>query len=567
MKHVLTHLKRVPAFIAERAAAPKPKHAKTEQPLLHTYMTSLLGLVLSVTMFLSTTYAWFSSSVTNANNEIYIGTLDVGLYKQEGDERLDLADSQHKLFDNTILWEPGYTALETVQIVNEGQLAFKYFLGFTDGLLADSQSLLLADVAACFDVWVFPHTDGVAPTATDYAAITAADSGWTHAGALDALLGGKSVLAGIMDPTQGVAEPVTDATYTIALHMKESAASIVMGHKISLSVKLTAYQQTAETDDFGNGNYDNMVVVTDTVGLVAAIDQANDGDVIAVAAGTYDLTATPLVIRKAITLRAADYTDMPTLLCATADSGTITHGVEILSDNVTVQNLILEADPAGNSSGNLLQISPNGDGYYSDVTIEGCTFRGSDHCIAMYGNDVTVRGCTLDGSQAADQGNLLYVWGTSGTLTVEDNHFIGREQNKHGISFYQQAAISGVTGHIVIKNNTFEDVYKAIVHESAMTYTNVSVEILGNTFRHCRKKPIAIDHGVFASYVVNENVFIDTTESGVLLDNKVSAVINADNNYWGSSSPVWNKVIYGSNVSVSTYYTNPDKTNTATNET
>ena len=547
MKRFLTHVKRLCRRV-------RPRHA-AEPTLLRTYVTSLLSLMLCAAMFLGTTYAWFSAGTASSFNEIYIGTLDVVLYKQEGTDRLDLADSDNKLFDGTILWEPGYTALETVHIENKGNLAFQYVLGFTDGALAADSGMLLGDVAECFDVWVYPHVNGEAPTATDYAAITAADSGWAHAGTLDDLLKGTPALEGVATQTGAV------ATYTIALHMQEAATADVMGQTISLSVKLLAYQHAEEDDGFGTPGYDDVTLVSDAAALVNAVANAEDGDVIAVSGGVYDLTAAPLVIGKSITLQAADPENMPVLQFVTNDGGPIAHGIEIKADGVTVKDLTLTADPAGDSSGNLLQISPNGDAYYSDITVDGCTFSGSDHCIAAYGNNLTVRNCILDGSTADEQGNLLYVWGTSGVLTVEDNLFIGNEMRKHGISFYNQSAASAVSGTVCIEGNTFDSVYKGIVHESDMPYTDVTVQVLDNLFTNCRKKPVAIDEGTYTAYTVSGNVFLPVAEGTVLLDNGADAAVVAEDNYWNSDNPDWDAVISGDNVQVTTYYTDRYKVN------
>jgi len=247
MNRLFERIRRVAALHSQRLTESKPKHAKgADSPLLRTYFTGLLSLVLCTTMFLSTTYAWFSSDVTNTGNEIYIGSLDVGLYLQDGDALLDLSDSNHKLFTDQTLWEPGYTAAETIHIVNEGDLSFKYVFGFTDGALAEGSTLLLPDVAKCFDVWVYPHAEGVGPAATDYAAITAADSGWTHAGTLDTLLAGKTALEGLLHTAVAVQQPAGTAAFTVALHMAEDADPAVMGQRLNLSVKLMAYQLTAE---------------------------------------------------------------------------------------------------------------------------------------------------------------------------------------------------------------------------------------------------------------------------------------------------------------------------------
>lgn len=327
----------------------RAKHAKPHKDdgkpqaknnLLQSYFISLLGLLLCVTMFLSTTYAWFSGGVTNTVNEIHIGVLDVALYKQEGSNYLDLSIGDTKLFDSDIRWEPGYTALETIVIRNRGSLAFRYTLGFTDGVLAEGSPLMPAEVAQYFDVWVYPHVNQEGPTATDYAAIVAPDSGWTHAGTLDVLLDGGSVLGGDMDT------PDESMSYTIALHMNEGAAATVMGQRIQLSVRLIAYQLGAEQDGFQNGDYDTTTVVTNVTELLAAVENAAAGDVIVLAAGTYDFTATPLVIDKAITLQGVDAVNQPILQFVTADSATVADGIEMLTDGIVIENIRVIVDPA-----------------------------------------------------------------------------------------------------------------------------------------------------------------------------------------------------------------------------
>ena len=267
------------------------KKPKAGDLLLQTYLTSMVSLILCVSMFLGTSYAWFTSEVTNTQNEIYVGTLEVGLYKLENGQPVDLATSENntaKLFNSTIRWEPGYTALETIQITNEGDLAFRYELGFTDGSGKKGEDALtaeqLAEVADMFDIHVF--------TGTQYDSIHSyfeleTSSEWKYIGTLKEVLEGKPVLTGNMvtvrqddredDPTtpNKTADGVkTVDQYTIALHMKESATAKVMGQRISLNVKLLAYQKAEEKDAFGNfGYYDTVTTVTNAKELSAAFEK------------------------------------------------------------------------------------------------------------------------------------------------------------------------------------------------------------------------------------------------------------------------------------------------------
>lgn len=265
--------------IVDRLTAADQESSEKENVLLQSYVTSLLSLVLCVGMFLGTSYAWFTSEVSNTSNEIYIGILEVEMEKQDkqnADTWLSLSETNAEgntttLFDGTIRWEPGCTAMETIRVTNKGDLAFSYVLHFTDGSVTapagveNENARSLKDVAQYFDVWVYDHgtEDYAAPTA--YAQITAENSGWKNAGTLDKILGGEIVLNGAMDakPITAQQTEIPAHTYTIALHMNDGADASVMGYKISLSVKLIAYQKSGESDAFDNDSYDaNITAVT-----------------------------------------------------------------------------------------------------------------------------------------------------------------------------------------------------------------------------------------------------------------------------------------------------------------
>lgn len=253
----------------------KPQPAKSV--MLQTYFTSLLCMILCVTMFFGTTYAWFTSEVTSQNNEIYIGTLDVGLYKKTDGEPLDLSVAGNTLFDGGIRWEPGYTALETVIIRNEGDLAFQYDMTFANH---GTEAQLLKKIGDNFQVYIHPgdYAEGEAKP-TSFADIVAnADSdtptwrairlGQNVATLTDILNYEIPVLSDsitdvrtdAVDPTAAETGPndskSTEHTYIIALHMNESAdGKGIMGQKLHLDVKLMAYQKAKEKDSF-DGNYD-----------------------------------------------------------------------------------------------------------------------------------------------------------------------------------------------------------------------------------------------------------------------------------------------------------------------
>ncbi len=97
--------------------------------------SSVLALFLCFAMLLGTTFAWFTDSVTSANNIITAGNLDIEVYYAypsdvvDGDIPADawkLMKSDVSIFDNNALWEPGYTQAVFFKFENAGSLALQY---------------------------------------------------------------------------------------------------------------------------------------------------------------------------------------------------------------------------------------------------------------------------------------------------------------------------------------------------------------------------------------------------------------------------------------------------------
>ena len=208
------------------------KEPKEKNPLLHTYMTSLLSLVLCVSMFFGTSYAWFTSEVENTGNEIYIGTLEAGLEikKLDGTKLKELWSSDPEKA-SIVRWEPGYTSLRTLTVKNTGDLAFKYNLSFilTKAQEKDKTEITNeADIKAITDQFVVYVYDGTYnKTDKTYADITTAN-GWTEGVTLTEALKGHLLSGSVTKEENKDTE-----TFTIALHMKEDADSSLMGKSLT----------------------------------------------------------------------------------------------------------------------------------------------------------------------------------------------------------------------------------------------------------------------------------------------------------------------------------------------
>ena len=90
---------------------------------------SALSLVVCFAMLIGSTFAWFTDSVTASSNIIQTGTLDVKLeYKTDWSDNWAPVNESTKIFDNQLLYEPGYTEVIYLRVSNAGSLALKYML-------------------------------------------------------------------------------------------------------------------------------------------------------------------------------------------------------------------------------------------------------------------------------------------------------------------------------------------------------------------------------------------------------------------------------------------------------
>lgn len=94
-------------------------------------LMSALSLLMCISMLIGSTFAWFTDSVTSANNIIQSGTLDVVLeYKTNWSDKWATVDENTKIFKDGALYEPGYTEVVYLRVSNAGSLALKYLLSF-----------------------------------------------------------------------------------------------------------------------------------------------------------------------------------------------------------------------------------------------------------------------------------------------------------------------------------------------------------------------------------------------------------------------------------------------------
>ena len=224
------------------------KKRSTKRALL----LSFLSLLMCVSMLIGSTYAWFTDSVTSANNIIKSGTLDVTMEWKDATatgKQQTYKDASEGAIFNYDKWEPGYLEAKNVKIANVGTLALKYQLNI-------AANGIVSELANVIDVY---YADG------EY---TLADRSMTELKNIGTL---ADVLANLNSTASGTLEAGKSDTVTIALKMRETAGNEYQGKSIGsdFTVQLLATQLTSESDSFDN-QYDANAAFSVWNGVVPA---------------------------------------------------------------------------------------------------------------------------------------------------------------------------------------------------------------------------------------------------------------------------------------------------------
>ena len=212
-------------------------------------LLSGISLLLCIAMLAGTTLAWFTDSVSSGLNVINGGNLDIEMYWSTDLNGLwiNAEDESAEAVFNYDKWEPGYTEVRYVKIVNAGSLAFKYALS----IIANGEVSKLADV---IDVYFIE-----APTANIGG--RAELDNMSSVGTLRDAIEGKIPANGVLLPNGKSAEGFYsgEIIVAIALKMRTDVGNDYMGLSAcegGFSLRLDATQYDYEKDSFGD-DYDN----------------------------------------------------------------------------------------------------------------------------------------------------------------------------------------------------------------------------------------------------------------------------------------------------------------------
>lgn len=233
-------------------------------------LSSVLALVLCFSMLVGTTFAWFTDTTTAGVNTIQSGTLDIVLeYSEDGGKTWQDAEGETLNFKtadgrtSNIYWEPGCTyELPLIRVRNNGNLALKYEIVIS-GLTGDVKLLEAIDFYVNEEVLLDSYR-------------------------------------GTLLENEAVSAPML-----IKGHMQEEAGNEYQNLTIEgISITVYATQMAYENDSYGP-NYDEKASVTiaPDESLADAIKNVEDGGIVFLETGEYNLSSGPIVIEnKTVTI-------------------------------------------------------------------------------------------------------------------------------------------------------------------------------------------------------------------------------------------------------------------------
>lgn len=230
-------------------------------------LSSVMALFLCFAMLLGTTYAWFTDSVTSANNVIQSGNLDVVLeYKSNWSDGWATVDENTKIFKDGALYEPGYTEVVYLRISNAGSLALKYLLSFNLANEEGSINVYGDEFKLSDYLQIGYYVQDEYSSGFNYADILMPNMFGTREAALNSVELQKLSEANAVISENAPILPGDDTAQVVAivLTMPDTVgneANTRLGEDapyIELGVRLFATQYTHENDSFGN-QYDANV--------------------------------------------------------------------------------------------------------------------------------------------------------------------------------------------------------------------------------------------------------------------------------------------------------------------
>ena len=339
-------------------------------------LTSVMALVMCVVMLVGTTFAWFTDTASTGVNKIQSGNLDVKLMYSTDMVNWKEATEQTKLFSDNALWEPGYTQVVYLKVVNAGNLALKYEAGFSKNYTSNRGKNVNGDWYRVDNYLKI----GTAETTTKF---ENREDVWSAIAATEKTLA-KDIM--LTDGWITLKAGESSKPFAVAIYMptsvgNEANASRHRPSSVSgLGIEVRATQATVENDSFGTDYDANAATVlkrveyTDGEHTVTGNIQANG------TSGAIHGTGTAKITVDATTVYGTYVSDYAMAVYASGRSEITIKGGEFANQA-----------PAGS---NLSLIYADGS---AKITIEGGTFKCVSPAWTLNCNDSDAATITVKG--------------------------------------------------------------------------------------------------------------------------------------------------------------------------
>ena len=292
-----------------------------------------------------------------------------------------------------------------------------------------------------------------------------------------------------------------------------------------------------------------------------AINNASNGDVINVSAGTYDEN---LVIDKKITLIGSPNLD--TIIQPTNTPSFGVYDVEIDADDVVIENLFFDfngiSDTRGGVSGDtgIVVCDLNEPPIKNVKILNNIIYTGDGDTSLETGKNCDVSGLLIQGNKfygdEDGSGEAIYINPFLGTkdVTIRDNEFYGNlfsgvsiessrvnvinntfnsntSQGNYGIRFISFDGNKTYNDVEILENNIQNFIYGIRIGSSSDVGSIFTAKIEKNILTN-NDIGVWIRFGVNPNTKINFNEIFNNTLFGV--NNTDSNVVNAENNWWGS---------------------------------
>ncbi len=386
----------------------------TKKNTKRTLLTNVIALVLCISMFVGSTFAWFTDSASTNVNTIEAGTLDVELVDQSGTslEGKTLSfvkeNGTDKIEDANVIWEPGVRhQLQAVAVKNNGSLALKY--------------KMLINYAS--------DTKGLAE-------VIEVHVGGTNLGTLSEISKSeKAIKTGVVE-----AKKVEEASTTIKLVMKTSAGNQYQGAKLSgLSIMVVAGQAQVESDSIDN-TYDASAAYwgeSDPNGW-----DGNAGTLPAAEENVYTITT-------AAELKAFAN-------AVNNDKNTFAGKTVVLANDIDLN--WKEWTPIGQTGATEFKGVFDGQGHtIYNLKVNSAAKTGAHYSSGLFGwfeshgtENITVKNLTIDGANVVGHHYVAVVVGyTEGSTTIENVHVKNAKINNTFANFDASGDKTGlITGYM-----------------------------------------------------------------------------------------------------------------------